>query len=219
MRVIEITEKGEWNRFVGSSSSPSAFLQSLEWGEFQKALGHKIFRLAAVGDDGEFLATLLAVKRQLHLGKSYLEIPKGPVWNVEYRISNIENELIKKIQEIGKNENAVLVRMNPPYESSIFHIPYSIFTLPQILLRQREPQDTVLVDLSKSEENLLANMHEKSRYNIRLAMKKGVQVTEETLDQNAFENFLTLIGETAKRDGIVVWPRARFDKFREFFLT
>ncbi len=207
-----------WNKFIAENSSPSSFLQSWQWGEFQEALGNKVYRL----EIGEDLLAQIVVKK-LPLGRSYLEIPKGPVAD-ESRITNHElwRNFADKLKEIGGKEKAVLARMNPPY--SILSSPLrgedkgeGDFQKPEILVHQTEPEDTILVDLSKSEDELLANMHEKSRYNIRLAQRKDVKVRIATSDKQAFEKFLDLLEETTKRDQITSWPRERFWKFRERF--
>lgn len=215
MQIRTEIHHGEWNQFIAENSSPSSFLQTYEWGEFQKSLGFKIHRFAVTGEAGEYLAVAQAIVRPLHFGKTYLEVTKGPVMQV------VSNKLIscvfEELRRIGKKENSVLIRINPPYESGLQLTTYN-FTPPEILLRQMEPQDTVLVDLTKTEDELLENMHEKSRYNIRLAKKKGVKIEEKTKDSPAFDKFIELIGETARRDGIAVWPRSRFEKFRQQFM-
>ena len=199
---------------MAANSSPASFLQSQAWGEFQKSLGLKIYRLAVVGDDGELQASAQAIVRPLNLGRAYLEVPKGPIGNFDKAAGAL---LLDELKKIAVAEKAILIRVNPPYENN-FQFSIFNFQKPELLLKQREPEDTVLVDLSHSEENLLAHMHEKSRYNIRLAMKKGVQVHEKIKDEKAFEKFLELIEQPSKRDGITVWPRARFEKFRQQFM-
>ncbi|OGG92627.1 hypothetical protein A3G63_02225 [Candidatus Kaiserbacteria bacterium RIFCSPLOWO2_12_FULL_52_8] len=201
---------GEWNKFVIANSSPASFLQSWEWGEFQDALGNKVFRIAVEGLQAQVIV------RGLPLGKVYLEVPKGPVLNLaigDWRsaIGKLEEEL----REIAKEKKAVFVRVNPPYN---MELP-SQFRESKILLRQMEPARTILVDLTKTEDELLANMHEKSRYNIRLAERKGVKVRKATEDKEAFKRFLELLTETTKRDRIVSWPDERFWKFREMFMS
>ena len=58
---------------------------------------------------------------------------------------------------------------------------------------------TFWIDLAKSEEDLLAHFHHKTRYNIRLAKKKGVEIVEDNSDE-AFEKYLELTRETVIRD-------------------
>ncbi len=221
---ISNPQKDYWNQFVIINSSPSSFLQSWQWGEFQQALGNKLYRIEI-----EDLLKAQAIVKKLPLSRSYLEIPKGPIIEkskIKNQKSKIWGQFISDLRKIGRKERAVLARINPPIP--ILPLPEGKmkrgwegegeWRKPEILLRQTEPEDTVLVDLSKSEDELLQNMHEKSRYNIRLAQKKGVKVRIATQDKQAFENFLDLLGETAKRDKIVSWPSERFWKFRERFM-
>ena len=214
MEIIIASDKDQWNKFVIENSSPSSFLQSWQWGEFQAALGNKIHRVVVMGDDGKWLAAAQIVVRSLYLGKTYLEVAKGPVGNFD---KAVWETLVAELKTIAAVENAVLVRISPPYQNK-FQISNFKFQKPEILQKQMEPEDTVLVDLTKPEDQLMSKMHEKSRYNIRLAMKKGVRVEDKTGDSAGFEKFLELIAETSKRDGITVWPRKRFEKFREHFM-
>lgn len=199
----------QWNQFVAENSSPSSFLQSWQWGEFQSALGNRVCRVAI-----EDILQAQVIVKSLPLRRTYLEVPKGPI------IDNSKfqwEEFIGKLREIGKREKAVLARINPPYDSSFQQA--GNFQKPEILMRQTEPEETILADLFKTEDELMANMHEKSRYNIRLAQKKGVRVRQATADERAFESFLFLLHETALRDGITSWPPERFWTFRKMFMT
>lgn len=68
-----------------------------------------------------------------------------------------------------------------------------------------QPADTVVLDLSKSEDELLSSMHSKWRYNIRLSEKKGVEVkrylgSDEKIEEK-IEKFFELTKETNERDG------------------
>lgn len=219
--MIADTNKDIWNNFIISNSSPSSFLQSWEWGEFQAALGNKVYRLQI-----QRILQAQVIVKKLPLGRTYLEIAKGPIsphlssptWWGGIEGEGVWKEFVQQLKEIAKKEKAVLARINPPYQDLGFSLEKLRFHEPEILLRQREPERTILVDLRKSEEELLANMHEKARYNIRLAERKGVKVKVATSDQAAFEKFLGLLEETAKRDGITSWPRERFWKFREKFM-
>jgi len=64
---------------------------------------------------------------------------------------------------------------------------------------------TILLDLTKSEEELMAGMKQKTRYNVRLAKRKGVVVKERN-DEEGLEIFLKLQRETAKRQGFFIHP-------------
>src|SRR3989338_1009872 len=75
--------------------------------------------------------------------------------------------------------------------------------------RDISPPQTLIIDLGKSEEELLAQMHEKTRYNVRLAIRKGVEVRFSAKGGSASggEEFWKLMQETAKRDKFSTHPR------------
>jgi lipid II:glycine glycyltransferase (peptidoglycan interpeptide bridge formation enzyme) len=76
-----------------------------------------------------------------------------------------------------------------------------------------QPPDTVLIDLSRSREELLAGMKAKWRYNIKLAEKKGVAVADEGLA--ALDDFYALYTATSKRDGIALHPKGYYRRLFE----
>ena len=90
MKIIEINNKESLNNFIVQHGN-SNFLQSWEWGEFQKSLGRKIWRLGAE-HDRKLVASALIVKNDLPLGKSYLYCPRGPVFNLKSKIENLKFE-------------------------------------------------------------------------------------------------------------------------------
>lgn len=219
MIIKEQQDAEEWNEFVAKNSSPSSFLQSWQWGEFQKSLGNKVYRLA-VSEEGEILGAALVIVKPLPLSRTYLETPKGPIFKQSVVSSELLSCMVEELKRIGQRETAVLARVNPPYPAQNLALTTYVFTTPKILLRQMEPANTIVVDLSKSEDELLVNMHEKTRYNIRLAEKRVVKVRDATSEDETFEKFLDLLAETGKRDKITSWSKSRFYKFKkEFFVT
>lgn len=96
-------------------------------------------------------------------------------------------EKIENLEEIKKacrKENAIYLKIEPVSGQGGTGKP--------IL-----PQHTIYIDLTKSEEELLKEMHEKTRYNVRLAEKKGVVVKQ----NNDIETFIKLLTETENRQG------------------
>jgi len=182
------------------------FLQSWEWGEFQKSIGRQMFFLK----NNSFQA--LAVKHDLALGKSYLYCPRGPILvksqntdsklqtNHKTQISSFLNE----IQKIAKRENAIFVRIEPTGDIEEDDLRKAGLIRAQ---KDVQPSKTLILDLSLSEEELLAQMHEKTRYNIGLAERKGVSITLHKLEDNdgAFEKFWQILSQTAKRQNIHIF--------------
>lgn len=79
-----------------------------------------------------------------------------------------------------------------------------------------QPQEILVVDISKSENEILARMKSKARYNVRLAEKRGVEVSIER-DEASLREFLRMIRETAVRNGIATHPEERYQNFFESF--
>jgi len=167
----------------------SSFLQSWEWGEMQENSGNKVFKLG-VEKNGELIAVAMFIKKNIGVGKNYFYCPRGPIFS-ESQIEEIENFLFKEIKKISKKENVIFLRFEPEQKrhDSLFKIYGSI---------PLQPAKTLMLDLKKTEDDLLGEMHKKTRYNIRLAEKKGVNIIQGNSDN--FEKFWELISKTSDRD-------------------
>lgn len=164
-------------------------LQSWEWGEARKIIGLKILRV------GEFVGTKL---EKAHL------ITLHDIPFTKYKIGYIgrshipSKEFIFFLKQIAKKENIIFYKFEP-YEK--------IAKLKKLeltgLVKSFNPlftQWTILLDISKSEDELNKNLKPKTRYNIKLAQKKGVIVKEES-NLKGYEIFEKLYFETTKRQG------------------
>lgn len=162
--------------------------QSMVWGEYQRALGRSI-RVFAVERGKEIAAGCLVIVDQTTFGLTTWEAPRGPVW-----AKGCEHEattLVGAIMEAAQAEGGMSVDCSP-----LFPLP----SPPQRLSpsgRFVQPEATRLIDLTESEDDILAQMHHKGRYNIRIAERDGVFVRP-AYDVTAFH---TLLSATADRDG------------------
>ncbi|HBV57985.1 MAG TPA: hypothetical protein DEB73_01845 [Candidatus Magasanikbacteria bacterium] len=180
-----VDDKEQWDKFVAGQSR-AQFLQSWEWGEFQKEFGRRVWR-AGVFDEAEQIGAAQIIEHHLGLGMGYLYCPRGPVGELHLA------EMAEFIKKGVINYGHVFFRFEPlschPERSEGF-----IVRVPSI-----QPTNTLLLDLSKSEEQLLAEMHQKTRYNIRLAEKKELEFSDSKI---GFDVFWRLMKETARRDKI-----------------
>lgn len=163
-------------------------LQSFEWGEARKKQGIEVARF------GEFEADELRNSYQMTLHN----LPKLP-----YRIGYIpkstvpSTELLEYLIDFGKKEKLIFIKFEPNVIAKDSNEILQISNLkesPNALF----PKWTLQLGLQKAEEELLSNMKPKTRYNIRLAQKKGVIVKEMTTDEG-FEIFSKLYFETTAR--------------------
>lgn len=152
-------------------------LQSLNWIAFLEGLGHKYVNL---GESS-------GVVYDLPFGKKFISSPKGPdVLNIKEIINN------------AKPEKPVFVRIEPEKISDDEIKKYGLKKVGAgtLLSGQASPKATRVLDISKSEEEILAAMKPKTRYNIRLAEKKGVTIKMLDSDDILYE----LLEKTSKRD-------------------
>lgn len=177
--------------------APSRFLQTPLWAAFKKKYGWKPYSFMV---DGVFVSVL--VRSIPHLG-SIAYVPMGPGFAPESSAeqSHILDTMGKALKPLLPHDTLVL-RVDPPWNNVTQALPGIRKAVMDI-----QPPDTVLLDLSQTEDELLADMKPKWRYNIRLPEKKGVAVSAyrggDALDV-AFPLFWDLYTETAQRDGITI---------------
>lgn len=156
-------------------------MQSVEWGEFRSRMGNKVSRV--VGEN-EYLIMWTRIK-PTNLWFGYCPMSQMPTEKDTKRLSD---EAIK--------ENGIGIRFEPNHVSSIKYHVSSILKKGRHLFKPK----TFWIDLTQSEEELQKKMHPKTRYNIRLAQKHGVQITE---DPDCIEDYLKLMfWKTTKRQKI-----------------
>lgn len=165
-------------------------MQSWEWGEFRQSLGLPVLRFGLYQDsrlDNAFTLTL----HKIPFTKQYVGyLPKGPFPS---------KDLAQALEKIGREHNCAFIKIEPNFsdeEAKPYTLDPNFTPSPKPLFTKFN----FVLDLTGSEEELLKNMHPKTRYNIRLAQKKGVTVEERT-DDKGFEMFLKLHFDTTLRQG------------------
>ncbi|MFC1640640.1 lipid II:glycine glycyltransferase FemX [Patescibacteria group bacterium] len=191
MDAIRDLEREALNTFV-SKNPRGHLLQSYEWGVFQKEFGERVHRVG-ITDNGELVAAATLIRKDFGFGKNYLYCPRGPIVK-EGTQEEAVPLLMKEIDDVAKIEGAMFLRANPEYTEKPGWMKGW-----EVALGQLEPKKTILVDLVQSEDELLAAMKSKTRYNIRLAAKKGVTVESGTSSE-LLKIFIELNKKTAARD-------------------
>lgn len=169
-----------------------SFLQSPEWEQMNQAMGRKTWRVAGV----------LLIQHSLPHGFNYLYCPRPT-----FETSKFADFLVA-CSEIAQTEESIFLKIDPKEKISIEHIDVRVR-----LGRPLQPQQTIVLDLSKSEDELLSGMHEKTRYNIRLAERKGIDVTN-VVHRDAKEDFAifwNLLEQTAIRQGFHPHQRKHYE--------
>lgn len=194
--IQKIRSQEKWDKAVKNLGGQ--FLQSWQWGEFQKSLGHFIWPLALISSNQNIVNLSLICQYKLPLGLSYFYSPRGPIGDYK--------PFLEKIQNLAKKEKAIFWRIEP--NNSKIDID-KLVSVPD-----KQPSKTIVLDLTFSLEELLQRMHYKTRYNIRLSQRHQIKVRKtvpETLEKD-IELFLFLIHQTAKRDKFKTWPDEYYRK-------
>jgi peptidoglycan pentaglycine glycine transferase (the first glycine) len=199
-----------WNDFV--ASVPLAhFQQSWEWGRLAPDLGGDAVRLAATCEGRMVGAMQVFVNRLSRSGRSLLYVPRGPALlrpSVE-----ILAPLLDATRVLGIQERAIGIRMEPnvprcdtAWKETLQALGFARMYPPA------QPRSSWMLDISADEESLLAGMKSKTRYNIRLDGRKGVEVSESGPDE--LTEFYALLSEKAERDDFFIHSQ---DVYRRMF--
>ncbi len=182
LKLISKDQKIQYNKLV------SHVIQSWEWGEARKTLGTSVLRYGLF-EKGKLTKAFQLTLHKIPLTKrSVGYLPKGPI---------PDKELADALKKIGKENNCAFIKLEPNIEVSASQsVPDSFIKSPKTLFTKYN----FILDITKSEEELLKNTHPKTRYNIRVAQKHNVQI-EQRFDDEAFEIYLKLYFETTKRQG------------------
>jgi peptidoglycan pentaglycine glycine transferase (the first glycine) len=201
---------GEWDEFL--SHHPDAhILQTREWGALKDAFGWQSVRLAS----GEIGAQILF--RRLPFGFSVGYIPKGPI-HPQGETFPTGGPFWREVDKLCKSRRAVFLKVEPDaWEDPSLNgngtkqppVPGGF----QLGSHSIQPPRTLLVDLTGDEEQVLARMKQKTRYNIRLALKKGI-VVRSSADIDAFYRLMQVTGG---RDSFGVHSLSYYRKAYELF--
>jgi lipid II:glycine glycyltransferase (peptidoglycan interpeptide bridge formation enzyme) len=175
MPILSLTD---WNQFL--SQHPNAhLLQTGEWGELKSAFGWKPVRIVSRDSGVQILF------RRLPLGFTVSYIPKA----------NINESLLPEIDSVCKQNRAIFLKLEPDSWENLKPETWNLKlrTSPHNI----QPPRTIIIDIRGSEEDILARMKPKTRYNTRLAEKKGVIVRA----WDDIDSFHKMMLVTGGRDG------------------
>jgi lipid II:glycine glycyltransferase (peptidoglycan interpeptide bridge formation enzyme) len=198
-------DRAEWNAFV-SHSRFGHVLQSWEWGELKARAGWKPLRLA-LHEDGEIRAAAQVLIRPLPLGIAHLAyIPRGPA--LDYTNQTLLEETLRALTQLAADQNVMSLKLEPDVTtpSELPGLLQKSGLDPAIPVQMRS---TIWVDLTASEEEMLARQKQKTRYNIRLAGKKGVVVRRAAPEE--IRHWYAMYATTAERDQFTIHSRQYYE--------
>ncbi len=222
MQTVSVNDAQTWDRALLELPNPH-MLQSWTWGEFKSRHGWRVTRLLFKEQDEIVAAASVLQRRVPGLPLSILYVPKGPA--LDWTRAGLAERVLRELAHLARRKRALFIKIDPdiyyledaPHCSprpararETAHLLESLgwrFSAEQIQFR-----NTLLLDLRREEEELLAAMKQKTRYNVRLASRRGVSVRSIDARNAADERdtalalFYQLYAETGRRDGFVIRP-------------
>jgi lipid II:glycine glycyltransferase (peptidoglycan interpeptide bridge formation enzyme) len=204
-RIETIHDRKQWDDFV-TSRPDTNFLQSYSFGDFHERLGWPVVRRAAFDTKGNIIAAYTGYVEPARRGR-HLAIPGGPV--CDQTKTPLVKALLDDMRTQGRRLHCVFVRLRPQW-------PEAAKTNQQLVDLGARPaplylsvQHAGVLDLTQSQDQILAGMRQRLRRALRKAAKAGITV-ETTTDPEAIKRFYQIELETAGRH--------RFVPFSERFL-
>lgn len=216
MEIKEISDKNIREKFLGEYS-PQSLFQSWNWGETIKKITNDqspIVNLWCLGIyDGKELVGIAQINKVVAKRGSFLHIRHGPIFSTWEK--NYLNYLIEYLKNLNQAEKTFFLRISPLIENSAdnkkLFKEYGFIDSP---IHAMDGEYCWILDIKKSEEELLFGMRKTTRYLVRQAQKLGVEIVKSKNKDDIFE-FLSLYEETSKRHNFAV-HKGIMEEFEQF---
>ena len=212
--VTDEDSKKEYKKFLEGHERCN-FQQSLEWAEIKKP-NWKPEVILAEDADKNIIGSLCVWIRKMPIFGNIMYASRGPVCDI-HDIS-VMKQLTDGAKELAKKYKAIGLRIEPDIEKDdqtfrdiVTNLGYKIKDDAKDFKDEIKPRFVFRLDIKdKTEEEIMAGFHQKWRYNIRLAGRKGVEVKEGTKED--LKDFHKIMIETGNRAGFITRPLEYFEK-------
>ena len=187
-------DRSAWNQFVAESPTGHV-LQSWEWGELKARGGWEPVRLA-LHEHGKIRAAAQVLIRALPYGVGRLAyVPRGPA--LDYTDDSLLRDTLEALRRLAAERRVMSLKIEPDLREGE-GLAARLETLGLQAASPVQMRSTIWVDLTASEEQMLARQKQKTRYNIRLAARKGVTVRHGSADD--VDRWYGMYAATSERD-------------------
>jgi lipid II:glycine glycyltransferase (peptidoglycan interpeptide bridge formation enzyme) len=212
--IKNIEDEKVWEGFLDAHPEAN-FLQSWHWGEFHKALGSAIHRVGFYNGN-DLTGVMLSVVEDAKRGR-YLTVPAGPI--MDWHSEDLVKAFMGEIKKQAKDGNCVFVRVRPQLESGDFSKAlfkkYGFVSAPIHLHAELTSQ----LDLTPTQDQLLANMRKATRYEIKKGITQGIKITTSQNPED-IKKFYNLQIATSERQKFVPFSYKFFhEQFKVFALA
>ena len=213
MRILQEKDKKEYTRFLESHQRCN-FQQSIEWGKVKSFWINEI--VLAEDEKGNIIGSISVLVRKIPIFGYLMYASRGPVCDIHN--TEVLRQLTDGIKELAKKYKAMVIKIEPDIKSDDIEfrkiaesLGYRIKDDAKDFSEEIQPRYVFRLDVKgKTEEELFSAFHSKTRYNVRLATKKGVTVKDGTRED--LKDFHRIMVETGARDGFIIRPLEYFEK-------
>lgn len=190
-----------WDEYVHPKDDVH-ILQTSGWGQLKSEFGWEVEHFIQDQVGAQILF------RKFPLGYQVAYIPKGPIGKLDQF-----PDIVEEVINYCRGRNVIFLKIEPDWWEGDNSLEKQLKKFELNEAKSVQPRRTMEVDLQASEEELLARMKQKTRYNIRLAGRKGVVVDRST----DMDTFYQLMDVTADRDEFGVHSKKYYQRVLDIF--
>ena len=213
MKLLEEKDKEKYKKFLESHERCN-FQQSLEWGEVKDSWIKEV--ILSEDEKGNIRGSLCVWIRKMPIFGNMMYVARGPVCDIHDK--KVLEDIRKGADELAKKYNAFVLRMEPDVEKSdtefrkiVENLGFKVKDDSKDFKDEIQPRFVFQLDLrGKTKDQIFSEFQSKTRYNVRLAGRKGVVIKEGTRDD--LKVFHDIMVETGKRDNFLIRSLSYFEK-------
>ena len=213
MRLLQEKDKTKYKEFLERNPRCN-FQQSLEWGEVKKSWKKEV--ILSEDENGNIQGSLCVWIRKIPIFGNLMYSSREPICDIHNE--SVLKDLTDGANELARKYNAFVLRIEPDilkedekFREIIEKLNYKIKDDSKDFKDEIQPRFVFRLNIKgKTEDEVFAGFHQKTRYNIRLANKKGVVIKEGTRED--LKDFHKIMVETGKRDDFIIRSLEYFEK-------
>ena len=214
MRLLETKlDEEEYKKFLENNERCN-FQQSLEWSKVKTSWKKEV--ILAEDSNKKIIGSLMVWIRKIPIFGNIMYSARGPVCDVHNK--EVLAQITEGAKKLAEKYNAIVISIEPDVKSDdktfrnlMVELGYSIKDDAKNFREEIQPRYVFRLDTkNKTEDEVFKNFHSKTRYNIRLATKKGVTVKEGTRED--LKDFHKIMVTTGIRDGFITRPLEYFER-------
>jgi peptidoglycan pentaglycine glycine transferase (the first glycine) len=213
MKLVDSSNIEKYTKFLENNNRCN-FQQSIEWGKVKESWKNEI--IIVEDENNNIIGSLSVLIRKIPVFGNLMYASRGPICDIHNE--KVLKELTEDLKILAKQYNAFVLKIEPDIKSEdkefrniVSKLGYKIKDNAKNFNEEIQPRYVFRLDIKgKTEDEIFANFQQKTRYNVRLATKKGVIIKEGTRDD--LKDFYKIMQVTGRRDNFIIRPLEYFEK-------